>query len=173
MREHATFDHKWVQQQQSKTIQQYSGSGSSRDTDQLIISPLTIPSCHRAALPRHSRAPPCTTMPSIPTTSSATLPIFGTVVLVVNLVIRVCMHNDGASSVPPSPCLGCFIRHFLHAAHLNSGQCRNSRRSQKLPPEAIGAFLYGPGHIVIPDIVKRGHRGPCHASAEGGRGGLT
>ena len=48
-----------------------------------------------------------------------------------------------------------------------------AKEAKKILPDAIGAFLYGPGHIVIPYIVERGHRGPCHASTEGGRGGST
>ena len=48
-----------------------------------------------------------------------------------------------------------------------------AEEAKKILPDAIRAFLYGPGHIVIPYIVERGHRGPCHASTEGGRGGST
>ena len=83
------------------SLKQYSrsGSGSSLDTDQLIISPLTIPSCHRAALPRHS---PSTTLPPQPCHP------FRRLVHIANSCPPPppppchpwCVHNDGASLSP-------------------------------------------------------------------------
>ena len=118
------------------SLKQYSrsGSGSSLDTDQLIISPLTIPSCHRAALPRHS---PSTTLPPQPCHP------FRRLVHIANscpppppppchpwctciTMVRHCQPQ----SVQLSPLPPRFIRHFLHAAHLN---CCPMQKEQKKP----------------------------------------
>ena len=153
------------------SLKQYSrsGSGSSLDTDQLIISPLTIPSCHRAALPRHS---PSTTLPPQPCHP------FRRLVHIANSCPPPppppppchpwCVHNDGASLSAAIRSTVTFATslypHFLHAAHLN---CCPMQKEQKKPKNPAAGhwsiFIWSLDTLsfrTLPSVDTRGSK-PC------------
>lgn len=162
------------------SLKQYSrsGSGSSLDTDQLIISPLTIPSCHRAALPRHS---PSTTLPPQPCHP------FRRLVHIANSCPPPpppppchpwCVHNDGASLSAAIRSTVTFAT-SLYPALFARGPFKllpNAERAEEAKKSSCGPlehFYLVSGHIVIPDIVKRGHTGVQAMRAQRGLGGWT